>query len=271
MDRSATHKPVKRRADTESVDASDVSDATAQLKRRRKDADDKGSAVDEKQKESSDDETAGDASQDGSSGKVLDKTERRRQKKERKKLAKMAQASDTSLTTDGGALHNVYGANGRADVELKTKEYFSKAGCSHIKLKDVQDLVLWVAADGVNPRWVFVKNKPLIPCTVVVGLPGLDTTAYTSFAHLMPTMMRLFSEAVPTRCPGGDYRVDSHVHALLHSPLSKQAAKDVRKSRDAGKSGAPVEGMAVTALLVSAAEMHAQGYPSDADVDKGYV
>ena len=46
-----------------------------------------------------------------------------------------------------------------------------------LRMRDAQGLVLWVLADGANPRWVFVKARPLgVP---VVPAPALSCPART--------------------------------------------------------------------------------------------
>lgn len=46
-----------------------------------------------------------------------------------------------------------------------------------LRMKDAQGLVLWVLADGANPRWVFVKVHPR--CVLVVPAPALSCPART--------------------------------------------------------------------------------------------
>lgn len=43
-----------------------------------------------------------------------------------------------------------------------------------IRVSDLQELVLWLLADGVAPQWLLVKRQPDIKKVVVVMVPGLD-------------------------------------------------------------------------------------------------
>ncbi|KAF8453050.1 hypothetical protein BGX38DRAFT_1091214 [Terfezia claveryi] len=43
-----------------------------------------------------------------------------------------------------------------------------------IRVSDLQELVLWLLADGVAPQWLLVKRKQDIKKVVVVMVPGLD-------------------------------------------------------------------------------------------------
>lgn len=52
-----------------------------------------------------------------------------------------------------------------------------------IKVSDLQQLVLWVLANGENPNWVFVKNKPLIPKVVVLFVTSLGYDVYNSHKY----------------------------------------------------------------------------------------
>lgn len=41
-------------------------------------------------------------------------------------------------------------------MELKFEEYL-KNGRSRLKASDIQTLILWVLAEAINPKWLFIK------------------------------------------------------------------------------------------------------------------
>jgi RNA exonuclease 1 len=47
--------------------------------------------------------------------------------------------------------------------------------------QDVQRLLLWILGDGINPKWAFVKNKPLVEKIVVVMVDGLNEETLKMF------------------------------------------------------------------------------------------
>ena len=65
---------------------------------------------------------------------------------------------------------SIYGAGALAALELTSDETAS------LSLRDVQNLLLWVLSEeaGEMPRWVIVRNKPLIRGAVLVIAPGMS-------------------------------------------------------------------------------------------------
>jgi RNA exonuclease 1 len=47
-------------------------------------------------------------------------------------------------------------------------------GSNTVTLSQIQQLILWVAGEGVNPTWIFVKNKLMIPSVVLVLVDELS-------------------------------------------------------------------------------------------------
>jgi hypothetical protein len=70
---------------------------------------------------------------------------------------------------------------------------------SQIKIVDLQRLVLWVLANGENPNWIFVKNKPLIPKVIVVFASGLGYDVYDEHKHpsFLPSPIPSFPISLP--------------------------------------------------------------------------
>ncbi|ETI25891.1 hypothetical protein G647_02668 [Cladophialophora carrionii CBS 160.54] len=68
--------------------------------------------------------------------------------------------------------------NKRRKIEHKADGYpsinFLKARPERVELKALQDLVLYVLADGVAPTWLAVNNARQIKKAVVLMVPGLD-------------------------------------------------------------------------------------------------
>lgn len=87
----------------------------------------------------------------------------------------------------------VYGGDARASVELKPEHALG------LKLSSVHELITWVMTDrGANPRWAFVRNKPLVSRVVLLLVPGLDRARCASSAELMPNTRAALGAGLPT-------------------------------------------------------------------------
>ncbi|RPB17491.1 hypothetical protein P167DRAFT_531068, partial [Morchella conica CCBAS932] len=51
---------------------------------------------------------------------------------------------------------------------------------SAVKISDIQNLALWLVADGIAPQWLMVRNKPEIRRAVVLMVPGLTLDMFTT-------------------------------------------------------------------------------------------
>jgi RNA exonuclease 1 len=56
---------------------------------------------------------------------------------------------------------------------------------SKIQMHQLQQLLLWVLADGINPSWVFVKFKAMIPSAVILLVDGLSERVVSDNANTM--------------------------------------------------------------------------------------
>lgn len=72
-----------------------------------------------------------------------------------------------------------------------------------IRLPDVQSLVLWVLAEPMAPRWVFVRNKPLLQKVVLVQANGLNLQLYEQYKEMLPNLQvrRAQLQRTPNACP----------------------------------------------------------------------
>ncbi|CAM6105826.1 unnamed protein product [Calypogeia fissa] len=75
---------------------------------------------------------------------------------------------------------DVYGEEAKAEAIWKVPK-----SSPPLKLEDFRELISWILADGMNPSWIFIKNKPLVAKVVLLFLPGLDYTLYTSQRRLL--------------------------------------------------------------------------------------
>ena len=111
---------------------------------------------------------------EGAAGNApLTRKEKRKFKKERKKAEKR-------IKLNGGASRNVdvyksiLGSDARPEVAL--------TGCQQsIRYDDARDLVRWALTDDVvAPKWVFLKNKPLLSQVVMVVVPDFEPASLLS-------------------------------------------------------------------------------------------
>ena len=82
-----------------------------------------------------------------------------------------------------GDYFDVYGVEAKAEAILQPP-----APNSRLTFKDLQGLVRWVLADGESPKWVFIKNKPLVGKVVMLHLPGIDAALYMTHSNLFKGM-----------------------------------------------------------------------------------
>eukprot|EP00887_Chlorella_sp_A99_P005460 scaffold1.g5460.t1 len=125
---------------------------------------------------------------------------------------------------------DIYGEGAAAAIELHPEE-------GPIKLADVQNLVLWVLGEGANPRWCFVKNKPLVRRVVLLAAHGLDRALWDARgAALLPAWRRHLGHPIDLQARNAVLAHGQTVHALLTVP--PRAKK--RRREEGGGPGAAV-------------------------------
>ncbi|KAH7379184.1 hypothetical protein DE146DRAFT_306638 [Phaeosphaeria sp. MPI-PUGE-AT-0046c] len=136
---------------------------------------------------------------------------------------------------------------------------------SHVKLVDIQALVLYLLADGTAPQWVSVRSRASIQRVVMLMVPGLDQGMFSGSTALdsvplsdpgsratpddfypiplkssrLPAVLApladMFEHVWPIKAPGehraGQYhRLHSPIHTMLTSQIPKtQEEKNLKK------------------------------------------
>jgi RNA exonuclease 1 len=133
---------------------------------------------------------------------------------------------------------------------------------SQIKISDIQNLVLYMLADGPSPQFVSVRHRPEIRKVVVLMVPGLEKSMFVeekkkeeddrrySPDDYYPVRLRpgempsgfeafadMFEDLWPVKTPGDDKfgKMHSPLHAILTAPLQKD--KDERNNKKNKKAG----------------------------------
>ncbi|KAK9467904.1 hypothetical protein V1512DRAFT_260331 [Lipomyces arxii] len=145
-----------------------------------------------------------------------------------------------------------------------------------ISVADVRDLVLWILADGIAPKWLSVFNKLGIPHVVTILIPGLTPDLFgvtldtinpvpiTSIADKLPPQFTFWSQHIPllwpTRAPGDRTKLFSPTTAFLNSPLPK-TNKSMKTGMRPDKDGADEANLSLGALLMSAQDFVDADFP----------
>ena len=120
----------------------------------------------------------------------------------------------------------VYGGDARASVELKPEHALG------LKLSSVHELITWVMTDrGANPRWAFVRNKPLVSRVVLLLVPGLDRARCASSAELMPNTRAALGVGLPTTFDNPTANELNVARALLCSVSDRAPNAGVARER----------------------------------------
>jgi RNA exonuclease 1 len=137
---------------------------------------------------------------------------------------------------------------------------------SQIKISDLQNLVLYILADGISPQFVSVRHRSEIRKVVVLMVPGLEREMFHDLGSpskekkaqsghpdayypeklipdKLPLSLRLFSDMFehlwPVKTPGDDRYAKMHspLQAMLTAPIPKnKEEKNREKNRSKGAS-----------------------------------
>lgn len=201
-----------------------------------------------------------------------------------------------------GAYFDVYGAQAKAEVILQPPTPNSR-----LTSRDLQGLVRWVLADGVNPKWVFVKNKPLVKKVVMLHVPGLDAALYMEHPDLFKSLTQCCGApraavgvsplATPSQtieslfsCPKPRTRPQGLKRARRESSTSDSEDAQVQRPAEDGddthkrrkvESGNPnpasstnQPSLPASFYTLTARQMHENGYPKvsqEGDIPPGFV
>ena len=130
----------------------------------------------------------------------------------------------------------IYGEDARAEVKLKQE-------CANsFKLANAHEVVLWTlvpteAKECVNPRWAFVRNKPLVDRVVVLLAPGLDHKRWCDDGAVScPNMKRRLGDGLRTTCESPTSMGMPLCKSLMYSVYGKQGADGKQKKFKASTS-----------------------------------
>ena len=125
----------------------------------------------------------------------------------------------------------IYGADARAEVQLKRESAHA------FKLSHAHELALWTliredAKECVNPRWAFVRNKPLVERVVIVLAPGLDYQRWCDDgATTCVQMKKALGDGLRTICDNPTSMGMTLCKALMYSVHGKQSAEAAAKAK----------------------------------------
>jgi len=147
-------------------------------------------------------------------------TSKKRKKEDKKLKLFMKDGSIKSVhgKAEDHSFVDVYGHGAVAQLHLKLQNENDS-----FKLRDIQNVILWILGEGINPLWVFVKNKPLIPKIVMVLVNSINRNIFNNNKESLPFLVDMTS--VNARAPGGKNQIISSCDVLLNFPVPKSKKK----------------------------------------------
>lgn len=144
----------------------------------------------------------------------------------------------------------------RASVTLKPE--FAKG----LRVADVHELVTWVlTSGGGNPRWAFVRHKPVVRQVVMILAPGLDEARCAAAAELMPNIRRRLGRGLPTNHDNATANEITLARAVLCSVREDAPNGGKATTRNAKKKSAKNDGDGVHESSTAAADLCSRPMP----------
>ncbi|KAK9456248.1 hypothetical protein V1511DRAFT_496955 [Dipodascopsis uninucleata] len=152
-----------------------------------------------------------------------------------------------------------------------------------INVADIRDLVLWILADGIAPKWLSIYNKLGIKHVAVLLIPGLtpdifgvapdacQPVATSTIIDTIPKEACFFKDHFeylwPTRAPGDRTKLYSPSTTFMNAPLpkSEKSARD-KKTAAKQKAGSTIS---LSELLMSPVEFIEREYPIHSQTPTG--
>jgi len=114
-------------------------------------------------------------------------------------------------------------------LELKLHEYFAN-GRSAIRSRELQQLIVWVLGEEVAPKWIFVKNKPLIRQVVILVVDGMTQECYNTYNEQYAPAFSAFTSPQPQPIPlltaHSAFRSNSVLSDYLSVPIVRDKEKE---------------------------------------------
>ena len=95
---------------------------------------------------------------------------------------------------------DVFGPNAKPELRLLA----SNRKDPRLSIWDFQSLVLWCLADVIQPRWMFIKNKPLVEKIIVLQVDGLSPDTLHFSPSLRAHVAALSPAPPPSAVPASE-------------------------------------------------------------------
>lgn len=164
---------------------------------------------------------------------------------------------------------------------------------AQIKISDLQNLALYILADGSGPQWISVRHRPQIRKVVVLMVPGLEKEMFQLeedrrwekpknhdydrnspdeyypvklMAEKMPAEVAPFAEMFehlwPVKTPGDEKynKMHSPLHAMLSAPITRSEEKQSSGPKPAKTAGNRKNRTRITEYLTSPEDLLENDY-----------